>query len=82
VLDRSWVQRIATDWLAWQMTHSTLWVGVIAFCTLVPSVVISPIAGAVADRVDRVKLIAMWARTWLRLGHLAPALEGLEAPAE
>jgi MFS family permease len=52
----SWVQRIATDWLAWQMTHSTLWVGVIAFCTLVPSVVVSPIAGAVADRVDRVKL--------------------------
>ena len=52
----SWVQRIATDWLAWQMTHSTLWVGVIAFCSLVPSVVVSPIAGAVADRVDRVKL--------------------------
>src|ERR1019366_3525624 len=42
----SWVQRIATDWLAWQMTHSTLWVGVIAFCNLVPSVVVSPIAGA------------------------------------
>jgi MFS family permease len=52
----SWVQRIATDWLAWTMTHSTLWVGVIAFCTLVPSVVISPIAGAVADRMDRVRL--------------------------
>jgi predicted MFS family arabinose efflux permease len=52
----SWVQRIATDWLAWQMTHSTLWVGIIAFCNLVPSVVVSPIAGAVADRVDRVRL--------------------------
>ncbi len=51
-----WVQRIATDWLAWQMTHSPLWVGIIAFCNLVPSVVVSPIAGAVADRVDRVKL--------------------------
>ena len=52
----SWVQRIATDWMAWTLTHSTLWVGVIAFCNLVPSVVISPIAGAVADRMDRVKL--------------------------
>ena len=52
----SWVQRIATDWLAWELTHSTLWVGIIAFCTLVPSVVISPIAGAVADRTDRVRL--------------------------
>lgn len=52
----SWVQRIATDWMAWELTHSTLWVGIIAFCTLVPSVVISPIAGAVADRTDRVRL--------------------------
>ena len=52
----SWIQRIATDWMAWELTHSTLWVGIIAFCTLVPSVVISPIAGAVADRTDRVKL--------------------------
>lgn len=52
----SWVQRIATDWLAWQLTHSVMWVAVIAFCNLVPSVVISPIAGAVADRMDRVWL--------------------------
>ena len=50
------MQRIATDWMAWELTHSTLWVGVIAFSNLVPSVVISPIAGAVADRMDRVKL--------------------------
>ena len=52
----SWVQRIATDWMAWELTHSTLWVGIMAFSTLVPSVLISPIAGAVADRMDRVRL--------------------------
>ena len=52
----SWIQRIATDWMAWELTHSVLWVAVIAFCNLVPSVVISPIAGAVADRMDRVHL--------------------------
>jgi MFS family permease len=52
----SWIQRIATDWLAWELTHSALWVSVIAFCNLAPSVVISPIAGAVADRLDRVHL--------------------------
>jgi MFS family permease len=52
----SWIQRIATDWLAWQLTHSALWVAVIAFSNLAPSVVISPIAGAVADRMDRVRL--------------------------
>jgi MFS family permease len=52
----SWIQRIATDWLAWELTHSALWVAIIAFCNLAPSVVISPIAGAVADRLDRVRL--------------------------
>ncbi len=52
----SWMQRVATDWLAWQLTHSVLWVSVIAFCNLAPSVVISPLAGAVADRIDRVRL--------------------------
>ena len=52
----SWMQRVATDWLAWELTHSALWVSIIAFCNLAPSVVISPLAGAVADRVDRVRL--------------------------
>lgn len=52
----SWMQRVATDWLAWELTHSVLWVSVIAFCNLAPSVVISPLAGAVADRIDRVRL--------------------------
>lgn len=52
----SWIQRIATDWLAWELTHSALWVAIIAFCNLAPSVIVSPIAGAVADRMDRVRL--------------------------
>ncbi len=53
----SWVQRIATDWLAWELTHSAFWVGVLAFATLIPSIVISPLAGAYADRLDRVRLV-------------------------
>lgn len=53
----SWVQRIATDWLAWELTHSAFWVGVLAFATLIPSIVVSPLAGAYADRLDRVRLV-------------------------
>lgn len=52
----SWTQRVATDWLTWELTHSVLWVSVIAFCNLAPSVIISPLGGAVADRIDRVRL--------------------------
>jgi len=55
----SWIQRIATDWLAWELTHSAFWVGLMAFVTLIPSIVVSPIAGAIADRVDRVRLVIL-----------------------
>ncbi len=51
-----WVQQIATDWLAWTLTHSALWVGILAFCNLGPSVIVSPFAGAISDRVDRLRL--------------------------
>jgi MFS family permease len=51
-----WMQKVATDWLAWQLTHSALWVGVLAFCNLGPSVIVSPFAGAISDRVDRLRL--------------------------
>jgi hypothetical protein len=43
------MQQVATDWLAWELTHSVLWVSIIAFCNLA-SVVISPLAGAVIGR--------------------------------
>ncbi len=51
-----WIQQIAVDWLAWELTHSPLWVGILAFCNLAPSVIVSPFAGAIADRMDRVRL--------------------------
>jgi predicted MFS family arabinose efflux permease len=53
------VQKIATDWLAWQLTHSPAWVGIVAFCNLAPSVIASPLAGAAADRMDRVGLTVL-----------------------
>jgi len=64
-----WVQKVATDWLAWQLTHSPAWVGVIAFCNLAPSVLASPLAGAAADRMDRVRLTVL--TQMLMAGHAA-----------
>ena len=51
-----WMQRVAVEWLAWELTHSPLWVGILAFCNLGPAVIVSPFAGAAADRMDRVWL--------------------------
>ncbi|MBB42821.1 MAG: hypothetical protein CMM44_03545 [Rhodospirillaceae bacterium] len=48
-----WAQRIAVAWLAWELTRSELWLGLIAFADLFPTVIITPIAGAIADRTNR-----------------------------
>ena len=51
-----WMHRIGVAWLAWELSRSAAWVGLIAFADLAPAVLVSPVAGAVADRVDRVRL--------------------------
>lgn len=51
-----WMHRIAVSWLAWELTGSAFWVGMVAFCDLAPAVVFSPLAGAVADRADRLRM--------------------------
>ena len=51
-----WVQRTAVMWLAWQLTHSGTWLGAIAIAEIVPYVLFAPIAGAISDRFDRLKV--------------------------
>src|SRR3954449_5645057 len=52
-----WMQRIAIGWLTWQLTGSGFWLGVIAFADFFPVVLVGPIAGAAADRWDRLKVV-------------------------
>jgi predicted MFS family arabinose efflux permease len=49
-----WAQRTGIAWLAWDLTHSPTWLGVVAAADLLPAVIISPLAGVVADRVNAV----------------------------
>jgi predicted MFS family arabinose efflux permease len=52
-----WMQRVATGWLAWTLTHSGTWLGVMSMAEFFPVVFLSPLAGALADRRDRVGII-------------------------
>jgi MFS family permease len=52
----TWMQRVAIGWLTWQLTESGAWLGIIAFADLFPSLIVSPIAGAAADRWDRLRV--------------------------
>ncbi len=48
-----WVVRVAIGWLAWQLTGSAFWLGAIAAADSLPVLVLGPIGGALADRLDR-----------------------------
>jgi hypothetical protein len=41
----SWMQRTATGWLAWDLTHSAPWVGALALMELVSLIWVAPLAG-------------------------------------
>jgi MFS family permease len=52
-----WMQRVAVGWLAWTLTHSGAWLGIVSMAEFFPVVFLSPLAGALADRRDRVGII-------------------------
>ncbi len=53
----TWMQRVAVGWLTWELTGSAAWLGIVAFADLFPTVVIAPLAGAAADRWDRLRIL-------------------------
>ncbi len=48
-----WMQRIGVGWLAWELTASPAWLGVIAMAEFFPIVFLGPIGGVLADRFRR-----------------------------
>jgi predicted MFS family arabinose efflux permease len=52
-----WLQRVAVGWLAWTLTHSGTWLGLVSLADFLPVLVLSPFAGVLADRRDRVRII-------------------------
>jgi predicted MFS family arabinose efflux permease len=52
-----WVQRVAIGWLAWQLTGSPFWLGLIGFADQFPTLIFGLIAGTLTDRMDYFKLL-------------------------
>ena len=53
----SWMQSTAVMWLAYRLTGSTVATGTVGFLAMVPYIFITPIAGALSDRISRRKLL-------------------------
>ena len=66
----NWMQTITVPFVIDQMTHSTVWVGVAAFCSFFPSTIVGPLAGSLADRYSR-RSVLMWAQAILAVSAFA-----------
>jgi len=55
-----WVQRIAIGWLTWELTKDPKWLGIMAFADFFPNIILAPLAGALADRMDRLRALRIY----------------------
>ncbi len=63
----AWVLIVARASLVFQVTGSATWIGVVTFAAMIPSVLMSPVSGYLADRFDR-RTVLIYAYS-LNLSH-------------
>jgi len=56
-LTGTWLQRVSCGWLAWTLTHSGAWLGLMSMGEFLPVLFLAPLAGVMADRRDRVTIL-------------------------
>ena len=64
-----WMYKVAIGWLTWELTQSTVWLGIVAFADTFPLVIMSIVAGVWADRVGYLFI--------MRLGQTVMVLAGI-----
>jgi MFS family permease len=76
-----WMQRVAQSWLVLDLTGSAFWVGLVESLGMLPVLLFSLYAGAIADRVPkhRMVLVTQTASMLVAFGFAAVAFTGLES---
>lgn len=75
------MQHLAMAWLVYTLTHSAFWLGVMGFAAHLPHLLVSPIAGVLADRWNRQKILhltqalSLWQAAILTLLTLGGVIE-------
>jgi MFS family permease len=74
----TWMTRVATAWLVYRLTKSSLLLGTVSFAGQIPTFLLAPLAGVIVDRIDRRKVL-VWTQSlamvqslllaWLTLSH-------------
>jgi len=52
-----YIHFVVQNWLVWELTESTFFLGLIGFFEFAPRFIFGPIGGVIADRMDRLKLL-------------------------
>src|SRR5579872_2250376 len=68
----TWMTRVATSWLVYRLTKSSLLLGTVSFAGQIPTFILAPLAGVLVDRVDRRKVL-VWTQTLAMMQSLALA---------
>ncbi len=68
----TWMTRIATAWLVYQLTRSSLLLGTVGFAGQIPTFLLAPLAGVLVDRLDR-RQVLLWTQALAMLQSLALA---------
>lgn len=55
-----WTQRVGIQWLTWQLTESPTWLGIMAFADFFPIVVMAPLGGVMADRLNPLNALRVY----------------------
>ncbi len=56
-LSGTWMQQIAMSWLVYRMTNSAFLLGIVGFFGQLPSFMLTPVAGVIADRHNRHRIL-------------------------
>jgi len=55
----TWITRIATSWLIYRLTGSALLLGIVGFCSQIPTLFLAPVAGVFVDRWNRHRVLVV-----------------------
>lgn len=55
----TWIQQIAMGWLVYRLTNSAFMLGVVGFSSQIPSFILSPLTGVLADRWNRRTILVL-----------------------
>ena len=55
-----WTQRVGVQWLTWELTESPTWLGIMAFADFFPIVLLAPVGGVLADRLNPLRALRLY----------------------